>query len=364
MPLLSTGFPNIRVFQDVELYPYSPITQPNDVEKLLRPPFGQRRNPFLLLPERPPFVPEDKVTMGLRFEVRPPAEATPRFFQAIIKSGPDRLSLPLDHKVMVDVFDRYSYNIYPDWRSQKAFLHTIASYRKLEHLQGKVIPRYYGSFVMVLPYYTCTKLKTREILVVLREYIDGIFMDNRLLRSYPREDRQAMMEKVIEAEHAIDSSGVSLAFSRRAKSFVVVKKGQSFHVIVWLFAFTALDPTASNIINRPGSMPFALLKWKEHFFKSSYRFGKFVDWPWVPWLYEKYGHELDHITKEQIKLVGGLDEEGVKKHGKQAEQENSMGVDEKNKRQNKDVIGKIRQGGRVAKQTKGKRVSKRYKCEK
>ncbi|CAN6674182.1 hypothetical protein TRVA0_050S00826 [Trichomonascus vanleenenianus] len=362
MPLLSTGFPNIRVFQDVNLYPYNPITQPNDVEKLLRLHYGRTNNPFLLLPERPPFAPEDKVTMELRFEVRPPAAATPRFFEAIIKSAPDRLNLPLDHKVMVDVFDRYSYNIYPDARAQNAFLHTIASYRKLEHLQGKVIPRYYGSFVMVLPYYECTEIKTREILVVLREYVDGTFMDNLLLNDYPREDRQAIMEKVIEAEQVLDNSGVSLGNNLGPESFIVVKKGQRFHVIVGVLAFTALDPTSDDIIGVPGSMPFVLLKWKELFFQDFYNFGKFVDWPWVPWLYKKYGHELDHITKEQIELVGGLDEKGVKMYRRQAEQEKSMGADGKNK--HRDVIGKIKAGGRVTKQAKGKRSSKRNKCKK
>ncbi|CAN6636195.1 hypothetical protein TRVA0_015S02168 [Trichomonascus vanleenenianus] len=350
MPLLTTGFPPLRVLEDIELYPYDPITEPDDVTKLLQLPYSYEENPFVRLPLRQPFVPEERATIELRFEVRPPTDEYPRCFEALIKSTPEGSNLPSGSKVVVDIFDPYSYEIYPVVRSQNGFLHTIACYKKLEHLQSKIIPRFFGSFIMVPTYDKGMEVKTRQVLAVVREYIDGYFLDTVSKKQLSREQRQMIMEKVIAAEGLVDSGGVSLGFSLRPESFILVKERASFKVVVWLFAFTSLDPMSKDIYACPGNRPYALLKWKEQFFED-YGFERIVDWPWVPWLYEKYGHELDDITEEQIELVGGLDEE-VKKSGIRDPKVATVRTSDNNKR----IKGPT--GGRIEKKKLNKPIKR------
>ncbi|CAN6667338.1 hypothetical protein TRVA0_039S00694 [Trichomonascus vanleenenianus] len=295
-----------HVLKDIELYPYNPITQPGDVKRWLFLPNRTDQNPFVPLPQRPPFVPEDKVTIQLCFEVRPSAETSPRFFEATLKDAPSRLGLPLSRQVIVEAYDPLSWDICRTERSQNSFLHTIACYRKLQHLQGKLIPQYYGSFIMMATYDLGLEQKTREIPVVLRESIEGYYLDDVLPEQLTSEQRQDIMEKVINAERKIDKNGVTLV-SMQPDQFLLVRQGQGFKIVEWLFAFTSLDPTAISIWACPGLLPSALLRWKKEFLEG-YGFDRFVDWPWAPWLYEKYGHELKSIKERQIKLIWGLDE--------------------------------------------------------
>ncbi|CAN6634788.1 hypothetical protein TRVA0_014S02894 [Trichomonascus vanleenenianus] len=306
-----------HVLKDIQLYPYNPISQPDKVERLLHIPNRTDQNPFVPLPQRPPFVTEDKVTIQLRFEVRPPFETSPRFFEATVKNAPSKLGLPLDRQVIVEIYDPYSWDICATERSQNSFLHTIACYRKLQHLQGKFIPRYYGSFIMMATSGLDLEQESREIPVVLRESIDGYFMDYVSPKQLTLEQRQEIMEKVINAERELDKAGVSLVVSLQPLAFLLVREGESFRVVVWVFAFTSLDPTASSIFACPGLLPSALLKWKGEFLKR-YDFDRFVDWPWALWLYDKYGHELNSIKEYHIKRVWGLDEE-IEKIRKESE---------------------------------------------
>ncbi|CAN6667351.1 hypothetical protein TRVA0_039S00716 [Trichomonascus vanleenenianus] len=339
------------VLKDLELYPYDPITKPDDVKRLLNLPSRTDHNPFVPLPQRPPFVPEDKVTVQLRFEVRPPAENSPRFFEATIKEAPSRLGLPLDRQVIVELYDPDSYNLRPKERSQNGFIHTIACYRKLQHLQGTLIPRYYGSFIMLATYDVGVEQKTREIPVVLRESIEGYYMDDILPEQLTSEQRQEIMEKAINAERKIDKNGVSLVLSLQPLAFLLVREEQSFKVVVWLFAFTSLHPTTGSILGCPGLLPSALLKWKKKYLED-YGFDRFVDWPWAVWLYKKYGHELDSITEDRIKLVAGLDEE-IERIRKEAKQTKEVGA-----KKRKNQYGGSVEAGSVNKQAKGKRTSK------
>ncbi|CAN6667391.1 hypothetical protein TRVA0_039S00782 [Trichomonascus vanleenenianus] len=303
---LITAQQRFHVLKDLELYPYNPIAQPDDVKRLLNLPYRADDNPFVPLPQRPPFVPKDKVTIQLRFEVRPRAENSPRFFVATIKEAPSRLGLPLDRQVIVEVYDPHSWVICQKERSQNCFLRTIACYKKLQHLQGRLIPQYHGSFIMIATYDYGMKQKSREIPVVLRESIDGYYMDHVLPEQLTKEQRQEIMEKVINAEREIDKAGVVV--SAHPDAFLLVTQEQSFKVVVWLFAFSSLDSKATNIWACPGLLPSALLRWKGGFLEG-YGFDRFVDWPWGSWLYEKYGHELNSITANDRRRVLGLDEE-------------------------------------------------------
>ncbi|CAN6658032.1 hypothetical protein TRVA0_030S01002 [Trichomonascus vanleenenianus] len=308
-------FPRLK---KISLYPYDPVKTKRDLERLLRLPYRPKDNPFIPLPEWSPTMPKEKVTIQLGTELEKPDESSSRFFEARIVSGPDNLNLPRDRDVIVEIYDPYSYNGLPIW-PQHGFTHTIASYRKLEHLQGTRIPKYYGSYVMVTP---SGRQKNRQIPVILRELIDGTNMFDLEAEDYSTETRQVIMEEVIAAERELDKGGVSLARSLSSYAFILVEEDTKFRIVVWLFPYTTLDPTAGDIFIRPGGLPVVLLKWKTALLEE-YSFDWFVDWPWVPWLYEKYRHELEEIYvtdrlveeangfDKQIKWIGGLDKQIV-----------------------------------------------------
>ncbi|CAN6654298.1 hypothetical protein TRVA0_027S00694 [Trichomonascus vanleenenianus] len=203
------------------------------------------------------------------------------------------------------MYNPYSLGWFLEW--SHLFTHTIASYRKLEHLQGTRIPKYYVSFAMVVP---SGMLKGRQIPVILRELIDGTNVGELNEEVYSTETQQLIMEEVIAAERELDKAGVSLAFSLSPDVFILVEEEAKFRVVVCYFAYTALDPTAEDIFSRPRGLPVVLLKWKKALLEK-YKFDWLVDWPWVPWLYEKYRNELEdiYVTDRLVEEASGFDKQ-------------------------------------------------------
>ncbi|CAN6654660.1 hypothetical protein TRVA0_027S01222 [Trichomonascus vanleenenianus] len=334
-------FPSFPVLRDLHLYPYDPVTKPDDIEKLLKLSCRAGNNPLVPLPDRPPIDRHGKVvTIELRQEVLEPFSSSPRVYEALIKRASRGFNLRRNLKVIVEIYDPRSFGYNSRRRSENTFLHTIACYRKLEQLQGKTIPKYYGTFTMVVNEFHRHEERNYSLSVVLREYIDGIFMDNLEVDLYTQEERQAIMKKVIDAEREVDDCGVSVG----PKSFILVEQEEAFKVIVWLFPFTALDPSSDHLYISPGIRPSAFLKWKEKFLNES-GFRKFVDWPWVTWLYDNYKHEIDSIKDAQKALVGGLDEEVMRLR----QQDERATVEEQKKRQNEEGVEEKKLNGRLEK---------------
>ncbi|CAN6674834.1 hypothetical protein TRVA0_067S00474 [Trichomonascus vanleenenianus] len=262
---------------------------------------------------------DDEIKIKLLGELVPPGDDRQRLFLCYITSFQSSLNLPTSRgndnssemRVVAEIFDPLCFiEDDPSTMADFAYSHTATSYDLLKDLQGKIIPKYYGSYTMMVPVEGRSK-RMREIRVILREYIAGISLSKLNPTLLTKVERQTLMENVVNAELELDRRGVSMI-----KAFyppkVILTEDVKCRIVVWNFAGAVFGSDIELVIGYeepfiPGKMPSPLLKWKKVRLENL-RYSYFVDWAWVRWLREKYQDTLQYISEEQEKLVLGLDE--------------------------------------------------------
>ncbi|CAN6660229.1 hypothetical protein TRVA0_032S00672 [Trichomonascus vanleenenianus] len=262
---------------------------------------------------------QNEIKIKVHGELVPPKENRQRLFVVQILAG----SLPLDEGAAVaEVFDPFTFVgvlVPPSIAADNAYSHTVLSYELLAELQGKIIPKYYGSYTMTVPVDGHLSYKHREVRLILRDYIRGSGLDDVNPISLNRDQRQILMEKVVEAEDEFYERGVSVKnwFDTQC---VILADRTDMQIVAWNFANATFSDGKIHhwreLADIPGQLSSPVLRWKKSMLEDS-RFSDFVDWPWGRWLREKYKSTLSSITEWEKELVFGLDDiepEGVDRY--------------------------------------------------
>ncbi|CAN6666276.1 hypothetical protein TRVA0_038S00166 [Trichomonascus vanleenenianus] len=268
----------------------------------------ERRSPLETILEWPPLpghVGEHDIKIQLLGEMVAAREDRRRLFQALITSGTSTDIPHIDEEakgnpVVAEIFDPLSISaLNPSIVADLWYSRAVTVYERLEDLQGKIIPKFYGSYTMKVPVNGHPKHKDREIRVILREYIEGKGLNRVDPESLAQNQRQRLMEKVIEAEQIFDNRGIGI-MSNYSPSSVILTDGTDIQVVVSCFTCAIFDsdlevPYSIEQDYYPGKFASPLLKWPQVTLEES-GFGTFVDWDWLNWLKE----ELDSAPSTGI----------------------------------------------------------------
>ncbi|CAN6645241.1 hypothetical protein TRVA0_021S00342 [Trichomonascus vanleenenianus] len=296
-----TWFP-LKLHQEITLRSHTP---PNLMEsyKRLRHIFHRGRvdlndlpmlDTVLEVPPLPGQEGEDEIKIKLLEEIVPPEEDCQRLFMAEITSAhvPQMDGDSNGMKVVAELFDPLTIvGNDASVQSDLTYISTATCYKLLKDLQGKLIPKYYGSYTMKVPVKDHPNHPDRDVRVILREYIEGTVLNNIDPKSFNREERQRLMEKIIEIEQEFDDRGVGIRWNYRPRSVILVNK-INMQMVVWSLGLAKFGPDLQQPTYQekdyiPGKLASPLLKWSKVELRAS-EFDAFVDWDWIEWLKKKY----------------------------------------------------------------------------
>ncbi|CAN6645255.1 hypothetical protein TRVA0_021S00364 [Trichomonascus vanleenenianus] len=237
---------------------------------------------------------EDKIKIKLLGEIVPPEEDCQRLFMAEITSThvPQMDGDANGMKVVAELFDPLIfYGREASVQSDLTYISSVTAYKLLKDLQGKLIPRYYGSYTMKVPVNNNSNHSDRDVRVILREYIEGTGLNKIDPKSFNREERQHLMEKIIEIEQEFDNKGIGIRLDYTPRSVILVNK-TNMQMVIWSLGLAKFgpdleQPTSQEKNIMPGALASPLLKWSNLKLRTS-QFDVFVDWDWIEWLKEKY----------------------------------------------------------------------------
>ena len=165
----------------------------------------------------------------------------------------------------------------------------IETYRALSLLGGKVIPKFYGSFTMDIPY---DGHHTRAVRLIILERIHGISMAKAepILRLLPLKRRQDILKQTIDAESAIFRCDVRHG-DTAPRNIMLVGLSGGDGVQVRLLDFGSsrrmLEKDMIEGITRAEHRALSpILRWRR--LGSSFAVGGWIDWEYVAWLDETW----------------------------------------------------------------------------
>ncbi|KZF24869.1 hypothetical protein L228DRAFT_243608 [Xylona heveae TC161] len=217
--------------------------------------------------------------------------------------------------------------------ADRHYTHETRTYIELADLQGKSIPRYYGSFSVdicvgsslssscsvaavasssssSLSSRRTTKM-TRPVRFILIEYLPGTTMMNADPAAYSQQTRQHIMKAVVDFDTAIYARNIMNA-DLHPRNIILVDGQESQdsnappHLVFIDFGFAIFGRTWDGSDERRPHKMFSgiyispLLLWHESR-RSRFDFEEWVDWNWQRWLNAEYKHTASSITKEMRK---------------------------------------------------------------
>lgn len=182
------------------------------------------------------------------------------------------------------------------------YSHETAAYSALTKLQGKLIPKYYGSYSLEL---IVNKIAKRFVRLILIELIPGKSMQQLNPADFSQIERQMIIKLVIDTESLIYTHNVlhGDVFPRNILLPNSDKLSRSERIVLVDFALSSIGrshfPNIPAEENRflPGIPISPLLRWNEAY-EPQTRFGAWVDWDWQPWLEQHYRWTEASITDE------------------------------------------------------------------
>ncbi|CAN6596453.1 hypothetical protein TRVA0_001S02784 [Trichomonascus vanleenenianus] len=248
----------------------------------------------------------EEIKIKLLYEIEPPDEDRQRLFIAeIISAHISQMEGNANGmKVVAELFDPLTFfGKDASVHSDMSYISTATAYELLKDLQGKLIPKYYGSYTMKVPVEDHPKHKNRDVRVILRSYIEGVGLKKIDPKSLNRDQKQRLMEKLIEVEQEFDNRGVGIRMDYSPRSVILVDK-KEIRIAVWSLRFAKFgpdleQPTCQEEDYIPGKFASPLLKWTALDLDLS-DFDIFVDWDWLDWMKKKYGgtQTLNGTTEE------------------------------------------------------------------
>ncbi len=178
----------------------------------------------------------------------------------------------------------------------RAYSCETAAYTALSKLQGKTIPRYFGSFSIKMCVDTTNAGTTfRLVRLILIEFIPGRSIEQLSSANLSQSIRQSIMKEVIDAESLIYTHNIWHSDIRPAN--ILVRDDLKARRV------TTIDFGKCTIGRHP--LPFLheeylpnvpispLLRWS----KPRGHFGSWIDWDWLPWLQRVYEPTRASITE-------------------------------------------------------------------
>lgn len=194
-----------------------------------------------------------------------------------------------------------------DWH----YTHESRAYHVLSKMQGKEIPKFYGSYSIELPSVGHT---FRSVRLLLIQRIRGPNLSAMNAKAFSQERRKGIMRSIIDFESRVYEHDILLADSFPRN--IMMKLPQStldadsdederlgderlifIDFAAAIFGRIRDDPIPPEY--KPnlflGQYVSPLLRWK---LTPTYNFGEWVDWDWLPWLKTVFEHTIDTITPE------------------------------------------------------------------
>ncbi|CAN6666784.1 hypothetical protein TRVA0_038S00980 [Trichomonascus vanleenenianus] len=181
------------------------------------------------------------------------------------------------------------------------YTHEVRAYQDLRELQGSLIPKFYGSFSVDIP--IPSSAETREVRLILLEYIQGLTMKQFCPSRIPQEVRKQVMKKVIDIESSIYERDIFL--SDLWPKNIIITEAQFPHEIHLVFVDfdQALvkrgicegfkDPPDMHL----GEYITPLIRCaKENY---AWNFLDWIDWDWTPWVQSEYRDE-EHLVRPEL----------------------------------------------------------------
>ena len=195
-----------------------------------------------------------------------------------------------------------------------------AVYSKLQKIQGKVIPKFYGSYTCSFP---VSKGKQRQVRLILIEYVQGRRMFDLNPQDPNQRQRHSHMKAVIDAETAAFTEDVKLNdvaprnvlirsagnADKEGKQGAAAKETKSDFERVVLIDFDVSELARERPLliqlrgedyYMPGVYISPLLRWPK--FSGLGEFEDWIDWDWEAWLGEQYAADKAHVTEEMKKV--------------------------------------------------------------
>ena len=194
-------------------------------------------------------------------------------------------------------FDDHGGYIDPFACVDKHYTHEVHAYHVLAEFQGRLIPRFYGSFSLEIP--PCQGgSATRTVRLILIEHIQGLSMRQVDAMRYPQDTRQQIMKTVIEFESAVYEKDVVL--TDLSPRNVMVLDNVSDGVVFLDFAGAIFgrkldEPIPSGVNLFLGQYISPLLRWDRDI---TFQFGEWIDWEWSGWMKAAFGDTAASITDE------------------------------------------------------------------
>src|SRR5271168_2955192 len=189
----------------------------------------------------------------------------------------------------------------------RAYTHESAVYTKIADFQGSTIPKYYGSFSLLLP---VDHMHSREVRLILIEYVPGIDMQNLSPSNFTKSERQAIMKAIIDSETALYNRDI-VHRDIHPRNVLILSQPSDHARKVVLVDF-GLSRTSRSPFPEweerylPGIPISPMLRW----IKPREWFDGWVDWDWEAWVEQHYEHTRGSITEYMQRKWGPKDRRG------------------------------------------------------
>ncbi|RAL13222.1 uncharacterized protein BO97DRAFT_343147, partial [Aspergillus homomorphus CBS 101889] len=176
------------------------------------------------------------------------------------------------------------------------YTHEVHAYTSFSHLQGSLIPEFYGSFSLEIPVSEST---VRIVRLIVMEYIPGIFMQQAIPEDFALPCRQQIIKSVIEFESRQAYQHNIILYELTPRNVMLLDPARyPQRKIVFL------DFDGAHFGRRFGTTK-PTLSWSQYIspllrwdLDMAYDFRNWIDWDFEAWIKSEYASDAHSITQE------------------------------------------------------------------
>jgi serine/threonine protein kinase len=175
------------------------------------------------------------------------------------------------------------------------YAHESWAYSQLKHLQGTIIPQYYGSFLFE------SSEDKRSVCLILLEKLRGRFLSDLNPIEFSQALRMTIVKAVIDAESCLYKEDLIHCDIHPRNICIEMQKNEVVRVTIIDFAqvaFSRTPPDSPEWLQKayePGKSINPILRWHE--FSGLYdSMRPWVDWEWRSWLMTTYASSTAYAT--------------------------------------------------------------------
>ena len=227
-------------------------------------------------------------------------------------------------------YDHDQHDSDPFKNVNSSYLFEVGAYTRLSNMQGTAIPKFYGSFTTSFPVPIegmeegIEEGQTREVRLILMEFIRGSRMLDANPQDYTQQQRQDIMGSVVDADTTIYANDIMLLdlYPRNVMlpqdnqtckaapgSTQSPSRSQTRPAVLIDFDTVHLGRNSPGRLSlmgeqyyMPGTVISPILRWAQP--RKYNRFAAWVDWNWEEWIAERYARDKPTITEEMKKIWG------------------------------------------------------------